>query len=201
MSGGIASLSELGLTDRDGIVRIMPEWRHRDVRVDDFGPEVPAEIQWQLASVRVSMTLVHYDRSVLDQCMMEAMGGSASGPLQAFAAAGVLVPAGQTLGRYKAMFSSGNHYISLNIDSRNSFYPWRIRTCYLEAPPLKIPLGTRRSHVELSWRGIPYTVPMLVSGGTLGSSPPGLQIGSVIFTSGKEILSSGIVLWDHRLDT
>lgn len=194
LSGGIGFLTELGLTDRDGVVRIMPEWRHRDVKVDDFGPDVPAELQWQMAQAKIHMTLVHYDRDVLDQCVGEAMGGVADASLALGQQAGSLVPAGQPFGRYKPMFASGNHYIRVNLAANNGF-PWRFLSCVLQGPPLEIPLGTRRSHVKLIWRAIPYTLPGLVSGGSLASG--GILVDGIIFSSGKEISSSGVELWDH----
>lgn len=199
LSGGIGQfLTQLGLTDREGVVKITPTWVHRDVKVDDYGPEIPAELQWQMAQARVSMTLVHYDRSVLDQCIGEAMGGSADQSLDIGFRAGTLAPAGQTFGRFKPMFASGNHYIQVNLSSLTT-YPWRFRSCVLEGPPLEIPLSTKRSHVRLSWRAIPYTTVQLMSGlGTLLSLASGLVVDGIIFRSGNEISSSGVVLWDHE---
>lgn len=196
LSGGIFDLSQLGLTDREGVVKITPTWVHHDVKVDDYGPNIPAELQWQMAEARIGMTLVHYDRDVLDQCIGEAMGGGADASLALGFQAGTLAPAGQTFGRFKPMFASGNHYIRLFLSSAATNFPWRFLSCVLEGPPLEIPLSTRRSHVRLSWRAIPYTTVQLMSGGSLSSG--GLLIDGIVFTSGKEISSSGVVLWDHQ---
>ena len=47
-------------------IKITPRFHHRDVHTDDFGPDIPPEVLWNLADIRINMTLVHYDYDVLD---------------------------------------------------------------------------------------------------------------------------------------
>lgn len=176
---------ELGLTSE--AVRITPVFRHRDVVPDDFGPETPAEVVAQLAEVRINMTLVHYDQEVLETCVAEALGGLllTPGPLEGNDF-GALPPAGSLLGNYCQPGASGCHYVSLNlVPFDESQQGWRFPTSYLAAPPLTLPLGTKASLTELSWRAVPYAVPAL-----LGGQP----------NYSGEILSSGATLWSHTLD-
>jgi hypothetical protein len=181
---GEAALWELGLASE--AVRVVPRFSYQDVHTDDFGPNIPAEVMWMLADVRIEMVLVHYDRAVLDACISEAMGGI-SFP------AGAIAPAGQCLGRGLPLFSSGNHYVSLSLMSPVLGVPWRFPASYLDSSPLIIPLGTERTLAHLSWRAIPYRLPAW----------PGFNPSAIVnnFRSGAEIVSSGIVLWDQRIDT
>jgi hypothetical protein len=182
MSGrAIGDVTELGLTSDS--VKIEPRFRHRDISADDFGPDVPAEVQWQLSDALIHMTLVHFDYYVLDVCLGECMGGGAInwgvtmelGPAQnpvfgpdlllnaRGGMAGTLAAAGTLMGAGLPMFASGNHYISLNLSSPYAGRPWRFRSCYLAERPVVHPIGTQYSQVELVWRAIPYA-PIFVSG-------------------------------------
>lgn len=170
----VGVLSELGLCSE--AIRISPTFAHKGVNVDDFGPDVPADVMWQLAHVDVSMNLVHYDTDVLEACMDESMGGGRG--TNGTGLAGVMAPAGRLLGGRKAVFASGCHLISLNLVGNT---PWRFRACYMTAPPYEYPVGNERSVVKVNWRAIPYVTP--TSAGT------------------TELRSSGAVLWDRTLDT
>jgi hypothetical protein len=170
---GAAALHELGLMSEG--VQISPTFHHRDVAPDDFGPNVPADVQWMLADVRVRGTLVHYDREVLEYCMMESMGGATT--------LGTLAPAGRSLGRGRPALSSGCHYWSLNLLSPVLDRPWRFRTCYLEGNPVEVRLGTGYTGAVINVRAIPYRDP------TPSFANYDLNLGS-----------SGAVLWDHTLD-
>lgn len=166
MSGrAIANLAELGLTT--GPVVITPTFMHYDKRVDDFGPDVPADVLWNLADVRIRATLIHYDADVLDTCIKESMGGGLPG---FFNEAGLCGPAGTPLGKGKALFASGNNLISVNLLSPQLNNPWRFPACYLTGPPIELPLGTQASAVLINWRAIPYKP--LVSGGISSSGAP-----------------------------
>ncbi len=174
--------AELGLST--DAITISPKFIHRDVRVDDFGPSIPAEVMWQLAEVKITMSLVHYDRNILDYCTSESMGGTLPGPLgaddrplQQFAFAGTLAPAGTPLGRGLNLFASGNNYLSVSLTSPELGWPWRFPTSYLNSNPYIIPLGTEKSIVQLSWRVIPYA-PLT-----------------------SEIICSGNILWDHDTES
>lgn len=174
------NLCELGLASEG--IRITPTFHHLDVHVDDFGPDVPAEVLWMLADCTVQMTLIHYDRNVLDLCLAESMGGALVGspgpPGGNFRYAGTMRAAGAPMGAYRTLRASGNRFIGLNLASPVLQLPWRFPASYLAVTPAEIPLGTEKTQVKLNWRAIPYA-----TGG------------------GGEIRSSGVVLFDHLEDT
>ncbi len=177
---GMVSGAELGLSLEQ--IKIIPRFHHKDMHVDDFGPDVPPEVMWNLADIRISMTLVHYDSDILDTCMGESMGGGgfdiSSGGMGAY-----LFGAGALMGNLIAPLASGNFFLGLkivpnNITNQICYFP----TCYLTGQPLEIPLGTQRSAVVLDWRSIPYGYP--VSSGNLQSG-----------SSQWEIKSQGAMIW------
>src|ERR1700733_288058 len=107
----ICVLSDLGLADSP--VVITPTFYHKDILVDDFGPNVPAEVMWNIAEVNIRMALIHYDIDILDICMAEAMGGAPDNSPgfefpdgEILSPAGTLAPAGALLGNNVPMFSS-----------------------------------------------------------------------------------------------
>src|SRR6266487_845419 len=78
LSGIMDSYTELGLADKNA-VKIIPKFYHHDIKVDDFGPYVPAEVLSYLAEVQIKMNLIHYDKDILDVCYGEALGGGDPG--------------------------------------------------------------------------------------------------------------------------
>lgn len=164
---GIGTLSELGLSSDS--IRITPQFRWLDVNADAWG-QAPFEMQFMLASLSVTMTLVHFDRTVLNYCITESMAGAP--------AIGQLPRAGARMGNNTARFSTTNHFISLNLTSPVGGIPWRFYTSFLTVNPLEFPLGTERSLVTLNWRVIPFTTDPYNDG------------------SGAQ----GTVLWDHVND-
>lgn len=148
----IGSLAQLGLTD--GPIRLTFESRYLEIQVDAWGGEIPAEIQYKLSAVQISMNLVHFDRDVLDVCLLESMGGAPT--LGTTGRAGARM--GNGLPRFAAGGVLGNHFIGLNITSPVAAKPWRFFYTYLVGPPMEFPLGTERSIVTLNWRAIPYAV-------------------------------------------
>lgn len=168
---GIADGRELGLSA--DAIQLSPRFIHQDIKVDDFGPQIPADVMWNLADITIRMNLVHYDREVLDVVARESCGGGRG-------LWGVLAPTGTIMGGNKFIFSSGWHYMSLNLRTNDDF-SWRFRAAYLSVPPIEIPLSTRRSVTQLTWRAIPYREP------------------TSLFNPG-EIVSSGVVLFDHTID-
>jgi hypothetical protein len=169
----IGTLSQLGLTD--GPIRVRLESRYLEIQVDAWGSEIPAEVQYKLSAVDISMNLVHLDRDVLDVCLMESMGGAPV--IGQTARAGARL--GNGLGRFAAGGALGNHYIGLNITSPVASKPWRFFFTYLVGPPMEFPLGTERSIVTLNWRAIPYT-----------TDPYGAGTGAY-----------GASIWDYTLET
>jgi len=151
------SMFELGLA-QEGI-SISPRSFHKDINVDDFGPDVPPEIMYNLTDVGIRMKMIHYDNTVLKLAIAESFAGGAGLDVPE----GVLAPAGSMMGRGKPLFASGNHFVSMSILSPVLREPWHFPTCYLREQPFEYPLGTEKSVVDLNWRAIPY-VPLLVSG-------------------------------------
>jgi len=170
-NSGIASLSELGLPYDAIQVTVNP--LHKDVKLDAWGGETgpPNDIQVMLADVTLVINLIHYDPNILDACMRESMGGTAT--------IGTVTRAGRLLGGGVARLTVGNHFIGLNIAAPQSGKPYRFYTAYLTTNPVMIPLGTEKSIVKTSWRAIPYS-----------TDPWGSGSGA-----------SGAIIWDNVLDT
>ena len=144
---GIGSLSQLGLCE--GPVVVTLNFVTDDIIVDAWGPQIPMDVQTFLADAQISMTLIHFDRTVLDTCIDLSMGGPA--------VVGTTVRAGTRMGAGLARFAVGNNYIGLNIASPVAGKPWRFFYTYLTGnPPVSFPLGTKRSAVQLNWRAILY---------------------------------------------
>ena len=167
-----SALFQLGLASEES--RITPNYVHMDVKVDDFGPQIPAEVLAQMSDVNIAMRLIHYDRNVLDACLAESLGLNGGN-----FAAGIMTPAGYPLGQNLPVLASGCHYISLNLTSPQLNFPWRFPASFLTGPPVIIPLGTTTTIADLNWRTVPYArqTPLI------------------------EIQSSGRVLWDHTPDS
>lgn len=183
LGSNIATLSELGLTE--GPIRIIPTYYHQDLLVDDYGPNVPANVLQNLLECRIVMNLIHYDPDVLDTCLAESLGGGTFGTI-AFGA-------GQPLGDLGPRFGGTNHFISLNLVSDLDGVTnknWRFLTTYLCEQPEEYPIGTEKTVVRLNWRAIPYFDQV---GGDPDLSGPTLN-------QTTEIQSSGVVVFDHDLD-
>ena len=181
--------AELGLAADQ--IRVTPRAYHHEVHTDDWGRQAPAEVLAMLADCLIQMRLVHLDHRVLRECLAETTALKQ-------ATLGTLGPCGTPLGGYEPVHSSGCHYVSLNIDSPVSELPWRFPTCYLYDQPVEWPLGNGRSEVITTWRAIPYALPALTAGGTLASGA--IYWSGALYTRGRELLSSGAVLWTHTLD-
>jgi hypothetical protein len=174
----IGARQELGLAV--DAIRVTPVFKHEDIKVDAWG-QAPPEVQWMLAEVRISMTLIHFDRDILDTCLQESMAGAT--------AIGTLRRAGARMGNNLPLFAAGgvngNHYISLNLASPVGNKPWRFVSTYMPDQPIDFPLGTEKSAVVCSWRAIPYTQDPW-GGVTAGVAGQGAE---------------GALLWTHVLDT
>lgn len=167
-ASNIANLSELGLSEQP--IRVSPEFRHGEITLSAWGNQIPVEVQFMLAAVNITLTLINFDRSVLDYCVQESMGGAA--------AIGTMPRAGSRLGNGAARFAATNHFIGLNIASPVGGKPWRFYATYLPGNPIEFPLGNERSTVTMTWRAIPYAADPWNGGAG----------------------ASGIPLWDHTLD-
>lgn len=201
----IRTAPELGLTQDP--VTITPNYYHKDLFVDDFGPNVPSDVMYNLVDVNLSMNLVHYDHRVLGYCLAESMGGtgvadriafegfSPLAPANMISGLGFSVGAGALMGKGKVLWASGNHLVSVSLRSPQGGVPYRFRACYLTQPPVVIPLGTERSIVQLNWRAIPYRA-------ILGSGTPGGVLSSSGLLTGAipEWLSTNVPIWDYVED-
>lgn len=169
----IGTIQELGLSDQ--VINVTLNFRHKDINVECWG-DIPPDVQFKLADIRISFSLIHFDRTILEACISESMGGAP--------AFGQLAGAGFRLGNGKARFASGaglsgNHLIGLNITSPINGVPWRFLYCYMEGTPAEFPLGTEKSIIRTNWRCIPYT-----------QDPYNGGLGAY-----------GVTLCDHTLDT
>lgn len=173
-----AKLWELGLAVDE--VVISPKWANKDIHCDDFGPDIPVEIMLNLAEVNIAMTLIHYDQSVLNKCVIESMAG---GMIVAGSYAyGYLPEAGSLMGNGRMTGTSGCHFVSLNLLSPVLGQPWRFRRAYLAGNPVQIPLSVKATLVQCNWRAIPN-----LNTNINENTPP-------------EQSSSGVPLWDNVLD-
>lgn len=194
----IASLTQLGLSDGD--ITISIEDRYDNMYVDAWGGPpgkggAPADVQIFNGFADIHVTLVHYDRSVLQLCMQESAGGVPGTD-------GALIQAGARLGNGVPRFApsgtvstgglvtTGNHYIGLNIASPIDSLPWRFYYTFLFATPLVYPVGATRTIVQTHWRAIPYTtdpwgVATTINGVSYGGPGDGAY---------------GSLLFDHTLD-
>ena len=176
-SGNFAATWELGLSSEQ--VVISPRFVHKDIPVDGFGTTIPPEVLWEIVDCRISMTLIHFDRYVLDSCLAESANGEV----------GAVVNAGEPMGHGVSLMSSGNHYISLNIMSEVLDIPWHFPSAFLTEQPIRLPLGPGASAVLLNWRAIPYKSPVGFALSSSGSVPSPIDLGS-----------SGTIIWDHQSD-
>jgi hypothetical protein len=180
----ISGMLALGLaTDQ---ITVSPEFKHTDLVVNACGEGVP-DVQWMLSAVNISMNLIHFDQTVLQECIRLSMGGQ--GAIAALNAGtdGTMARAGQRLGGGFARFASGNMLIGLNIVSPVQANPYRFHYCYLAGTPVVLPLGVDAQVAQCNWRCIPYCV-----------DPFGSLNATDGTTSGTGAL--GYKLWDHTLD-
>ena len=146
----IAGFTELGLSDAP--IRVRPQFNHSNMKVDAAGNESP-DYQFMLAHVELVISLVHFDRAVLDVCLQEAMGGAP--------AIGQQVTAGTRLGNNLPLYSpgngvNGNHYVTVGLSSPTGAKPWQFLASYMTGPPMDFPLGVERSVVMTNWKCVCY---------------------------------------------
>ena len=159
VSSTLEDKSELGLAL--GPVRILPRSLRRNIFSDYTGSDVPRDLMTNLADVNIKMTLIHYDNRILAACIAESMGRSLTDQesITDSGSEGTLTGVGTLMGGGNQLFSPGCHYLSLYLSSPVLDYPWRFFTCYLDTPPIEIPIGVQKNLVELNWKAIPYMLP------------------------------------------
>jgi hypothetical protein len=172
----LEDLQELGLTYTD--VRIFPRFHHKDVLIDSYGPRMPADVISYGMEALIQMTLIHYDREVLNACLGESVGIDT---VQLEVPDGRPSKGGTMLGGQKAFGSEDNHFISVTITSPVERHPWRFPTSYVTGEIMEIPLGTKATIIQIIWRAIPYQ--------------------KVSSSGDEEILPQNGKVWDHTADT
>lgn len=183
---GISDFTFLGLADKQ--IKMIFNFHHQQLIVNDFGTRVPAGMMTDLVDAYVEMTLVQFDRSILEICWGEAQGGwyQDTGKLQG---AGVILDGGAE------RFADGWRYISLNLSATVQALPsggsdgfngtpWRFYKTYICEPPVEWPIGNNYSIVKVKWHAIPYQTP---TDTTYGGAIP-------------EYIGQGTILYDHGSD-
>jgi hypothetical protein len=174
--------ANLGLADNS--IEIEIDIRHGDIHTDDWGNEIPAELMAKLGQVFITMTLVHFDPSALGDCVALSLGATSTTPtgLPTDLPDVSVGPYGQLMGRGSFLSSltptKANYVRMYLIPARRGQTPTRILACTLTGPPIRIPIGTVRSLVQLKWRAIPYGE----------------------FNDDNELISAGTTILDHTAD-
>ncbi len=123
-------------------------FRHIDVNADAWGQE-PFDVQFMLSEVIISCTLIHLDRSILDECIRLSMGAPTT--------VGMVARAGTRMGNNVARFAVGYKFFGLQITSPVAAKPWQFFHTFLPEQPFEFPLGTEKSRVPIRFRAINYT--------------------------------------------
>lgn len=208
--GALTEYTELGLSVDQ--IRVVPNFGHEDVPCTDFGPNAPPDVLTRLASVRVDLTLVHYDADVLHYLLNESLGWGEPNLTDVR-----MAPNGTPLGAGLPMYASGNHLVTVSltaahmggnvVEGNDLTRPDVVfRSCYLDDVPAVIPLGTNATQAAVRLRAIPY-VPLwvtgeqyiqggytLATGGSTLPAQPGLTIGGVPHYF-RELSCSGNPIW------
>lgn len=182
----IAEKTDLGLTDRDGIVRVIPRFNHDDMRTDGYGKQGTPDVMFDSMDAIVRMTLVHLDWDVLNVLISLSAAGSL------FSGDGGLAGAGTPLGKGLPLYDADNSLFSLYLSSPVLNDPWKLYACFLQQPTPEIPLGVKRSLVRCEFRSIPYK-PLATS----SSGGESLGLGT---TTPDELTMSGATLYDASTD-
>ncbi len=189
------TLNDLGLSQE--AVAINFTLHHQPVRIDNFGPTIPVDNLWMLEDAQIIMNLVHWDERTVDRCMMESAAGGIEptrdpslGLLPGF-----MAPAGLPLGGGVPAFFSGYHYVGLNIvPGNNKISPWAFPAAFLTQNPIVLPLGTKRSILQLRWQAIPYQP-------IISYSTTSISGGNITIIAPGEISSSGAALYYNSVLT
>lgn len=139
LTGG--SYTDLGYTE-DG-VEISPQVFHEDVQSDDYGPAMPADVQFMGAEFRISLPMVRWDATVMNAVLAWLRSGSTF--TFGMTDIGTLMVSN---GKYMGLQISGTARSSGTTEPTHTFtYAWPIGD-----QPLKV--GTRVSRHRLTFRAI-----------------------------------------------
>ncbi len=167
--------AELGLAVDS--IKVLPKMYHRPMMTNDFGPMVAPNVMTHCSHVDINMTLVHYDAGVLDICWGESVGYHQTVNVPTTSTSEIRLLVGKPLGNGGPLYSSGNHFITIDLAAPQLSGTWRFPACYLVNEPFEYPVGVKASRVDMTWRSVPYAP----------------------FTSG-EIRSSGVLVWQYIPD-
>lgn len=148
----------LGLSH--GPIHIVPSWNNVEVFTNEFpqgGP--PAELLTSPGEVRVTMNIIHLNRSVLSVALSQALGmnGLTTYPFELMNSTTL-----QPLGNNQPLYSSGNYFVGMMLDILNplpnhSFDPpYTFPAAVLTGQPMEFPIGSQASIFRLTWRCVPY---------------------------------------------
>lgn len=129
-------------------IEISYNFNHQDQHTDRFTNEKPVDVMWMGGDAIIKINLIHFDNDILDTAISESMDGYSPNN-------GSTGIPGLTLGHNLAPYASGCRYMGLgltsSITSGRSF-----PTCYLHQQPVQVPLGTKRSIVQVQFRAVRY---------------------------------------------
>jgi hypothetical protein len=141
--------SELGLASDP--VTVTLDSKYLDIKVNSFG-DVPPEVQFMLTEAQIHMTLVNFDRTVLDTALALSQGGTST--------VGQMVSAGTLMG-------ANSNFFSLRLQSPVAVKPWTFGHAYM-VDAFDFPLGVERSLVTCTFRALPYVAdPKTAAGAVL----------------------------------
>jgi hypothetical protein len=153
---------ELGLTQDP--ITVTPNFYYKDINIDSFGPNVPADVLSQIADVTIEFNLVHYDPDAIAYYQRESLAGGGAG-FEDTDTQGKVTYAGEPLGGGIPLYEAGNAFVglefsNLSLDSSPVTFP----ATYLVDPPVKYKIGTKRTIFECKARALPYAPLTLQSG-------------------------------------
>ena len=155
----IATLQELGTCESP--IRISLQLYNLDIRVNAFG-DIPPEVQFMGGIATISMSLVNFDKAILDECLRLSMGGATT--------IGTMPTTGARMRGTGARFASDYNFIGLNMTSPVEGKPYRFLNSQLFGSPFEHPLGAERSVTAISWRALALAIDPYGAGSGFGGT-------------------------------
>jgi hypothetical protein len=134
----VSNGSELGLTEAP--VSMSFNFTHDEIQVNAWGGRIPPALQFMLSSVDIRLSLIHFDRAVLEEAMRISMG---SAP-----AIGQMPTAGQVM-------KQPSDFVQLTLTSPVLGVPWNFPATYIVGTPVEWPIGAEKSVIQVSFRALP----------------------------------------------
>lgn len=141
--GSLASLTNVGVAE--GPVAISFQGKPDPILTDPTGKGVPIDYQTFGGMASISMTLIHFDKAILERMAILGMGGTFPGTMGR---------AGQVMGNGAARFASTWLYFGMNLTSPvGSGY--NFKACLIDSQ-YTFPIGTERTATQVTIKAIPY---------------------------------------------